>query len=81
MAKSGYGEKHPGHPTKGEHKEDSQNSGHSVVGETTLSGAVGSLHRQHPIQYDDHGPHHGSDHHVRHAPAVMPNKSHPYNKG
>lgn len=37
-------------------------------GNTKLSHAVKELHDQHPIHYSDHGPHHGTDHHVRHEP-------------
>jgi hypothetical protein len=33
-----------------------------------LRGAVTELHAQHPIAHDDHGPHHGTDHHLRHEP-------------
>lgn len=33
-----------------------------------LSGAVRELKGQHPIAYHDHGPHHGTNHHVRHQP-------------
>ena len=33
-----------------------------------LRGAVQELGRQHPIKHDDHGPHHGTDHHIRHMP-------------
>lgn len=33
-----------------------------------LAGAVSELHKQHPIKYNDLGPHHGADHHVRHLP-------------
>lgn len=33
-----------------------------------LHGATKELERQHPIKYHDHGPHHGTDHHVRHEP-------------
>lgn len=31
-----------------------------------LRHAVGELHKQHPIKHHDHGPHHGTDHHIRH---------------
>lgn len=33
-----------------------------------LSHAVRELHEQHPIAHYDHGPHHGTDHHIRHEP-------------
>lgn len=33
-----------------------------------LSGAMKELKGQHPIAYSDHGPHHGTAHHVRHEP-------------
>lgn len=33
-----------------------------------LSHAKHELHKQHPIPYHDHGPHHGTDHHIRHKP-------------
>ena len=32
----------------------------SVVGNTKLSHAVEHLHAEHPIKYDDLGPHHGA---------------------
>ncbi len=45
-------------------------SGHSpaMADDSGLAGAVAELHEQHPIKYDDLGPHHGKDHHVRHLP-------------
>ena len=33
-----------------------------------LRGATKELHDQHPIGYADRGPHHGTDHHLRHMP-------------
>lgn len=33
-----------------------------------FSGAVAELQSQHPIAHHDHGPHHGTDHHIRHKP-------------
>lgn len=33
-----------------------------------LKGAVEHLHSEHPVAYHDHGPHHGTDHHIRHEP-------------
>lgn len=33
-----------------------------------LSGAMRELREQHPIEHHDHGPHHGTDHHMRHEP-------------
>jgi hypothetical protein len=33
-----------------------------------LRGAVTELAKQHPIAHDDHGPHHDTDHHLRHEP-------------
>lgn len=33
-----------------------------------LRGAVNELREQHPIEHHDHGPHHGTDHHMRHEP-------------
>lgn len=33
-----------------------------------LSHAMKELHEQHPIAHHDHGPHHGTDHHLRHEP-------------
>lgn len=33
-----------------------------------LAGAVGELKSQHPHEYHDHGPHHGTSAHVRHQP-------------
>lgn len=46
-----------------------------------LHHAVRELHEQHPIEYHDHGPHHGTDHHVRHKPHVVPNTSHHHHRG
>ncbi len=46
-----------------------------------LHGAVQELNRQHPHDYTDHGPHHGTSEHIRHAPAVMANSKHPYVRG
>lgn len=37
-------------------------------GETHIKHAVRELHEQHPIHHSDHGPHHGTDHHIRHQP-------------
>ena len=31
-----------------------------------LRGATRELHKQHPIAYHEHGPHHGTTHHIRH---------------
>jgi len=33
-----------------------------------LRGATRELKAQHPIEHHDHGPHHGTDHHIRHEP-------------
>ncbi len=44
------------------------------AGGNSLRQATGELKSQHPIEYHEHGPHHGTDHHVRHAPAVKPNR-------
>src|SRR5258708_23801501 len=41
---------------------------HGHVGSTSLSHAVGELHKQHPHKYHEHGPHHGTTDHVRHEP-------------
>lgn len=30
-----------------------------------LGHAMDELHSQHPIEHHDHGPHHGTDHHIR----------------
>lgn len=46
-----------------------------------LRGAVQHLHSEHPIRYDDHGPHHGGMDHERHRPAVAANAEHPFGKG
>ena len=35
---------------------------------STLSGAMSELKDSHPVQYYDHGPHHGTAHHRRHEP-------------
>lgn len=40
----------------------------SLVGETGLKSAVDDLYKQHPQGYDSHGPHHGTQDHVRHQP-------------
>lgn len=40
----------------------------SVVGETSLGGAMKELAHQHPIHHDDLGPHHHDESHVRHMP-------------
>ena len=42
--------------------------GGSHVGHTHLSHAMKELHEQHPIEHHDHGPHHGTSHHIRHEP-------------
>lgn len=36
-----------------------------------FSGAVAELQSQHPIPHHDHGPHHGTTHHIRHKPMSM----------
>lgn len=33
-----------------------------------LRHAMSHLHEQHPIEHYDHGPHHGTTHHIRHMP-------------
>jgi hypothetical protein len=40
----------------------------SAVGEHSLGAAIGELHAQHPKKYNDLGPHHGGDSHMRHMP-------------
>lgn len=45
-----------------------------------LRAATRELHEQHPHEYYDHGPHHGTSEHIRHAPAVMPNGKHPFGR-
>jgi hypothetical protein len=45
-----------------------------------LRGAIQELGAQHPHAYHDHGPHHGTSEHRRHARAVNPNPSHPYGR-
>lgn len=45
-----------------------------------LEHAVKELHEQHPMEYHDHGPHHGTDHHMRHEPHVKPNREHEYHR-
>ena len=37
-------------------------------GNDPLAGAIAELHAQHPIDYDDLGPHHGGNTHIRHEP-------------
>jgi hypothetical protein len=41
-----------------------------------LKGAVDELLKQHPIAHHDHGPHHGTDHHIRHQPLHGLHSSH-----
>ncbi len=36
-----------------------------------FSGASAELKAQHPIAHYDHGPHHGTAHHIRHKPMKM----------
>ena len=36
-----------------------------------FSNAVAELHAQHPHAHYDHGPHHGTTHHIRHKPYKM----------
>ena len=43
-----------------------------------LSEATAHLRSEHPTKHDDIGPHHGGNDHVRHSPAVAPNRGHPY---
>lgn len=50
-----------GQPTDG-----MKHGGHA--GDSSMAGAVRELKEQHPIEYHDHGPHHGHDHHIRHEP-------------
>lgn len=70
------------HKTKGEKRERPHTAGPgrtspadmrgaqegSPTDHNPLTHAVKELHEQHPIRHDDHGPHHGHDHHVRHEP-------------
>lgn len=45
-----------------------------------LHGATKELKEQHPIEYHDHGPHHGTDHHVRHMPLHGMKPTHGYGR-
>lgn len=45
-----------------------QSDSGSVVGNTKLSHAVEHLRAEHPIRYDDLGPHHGSSEGTKHMP-------------
>ncbi len=38
---------------------------------STLGSCVASMASDHPIAHYDHGPHHGTTHHQRHAPVDM----------
>jgi len=49
--KAGYGRNESGHQT---------HAPGTAAGESSLSGAVGELHKQHPHPYTDHGPFHSS---------------------
>lgn len=45
----------------------------SMVGnemKADLAGAMSELRTQHPVGYDERGPHHGGTSHVRHEPVV-----------
>ncbi len=65
--KSGHAKPAPAASPGGEKKADMKGA---IGGSPTdgLSGAVSELKRQHPIAHHDHGPHHGTDHHIRHEP-------------
>jgi hypothetical protein len=48
-------------------------AGHNIppggaAGSHSLSEAVADLHKQHPIKWNDLGPHHGGTTHIRHQP-------------
>jgi hypothetical protein len=53
------------------------------VGETSLSSAIGELHKQHPHpqdqRSDQRGPFHGGDEHCRHIPVIKSNSG-PYSR-
>ena len=44
------------------------NADSGMVGQTTLTPAVQELNSQHPQKWDDLGPHHFTNDHVRHKP-------------
>jgi hypothetical protein len=61
--KSGHEKPAPAAPPGNERKADMKGA---LDGGGDLGGAVRELHKQHPYEYDDHGPHHGTDDHIRH---------------
>lgn len=57
------------HEAGAERKPDMKGAlGGSPEDGSVLHGAVKHLHSEHPIAHDDHGPHHGGSHHIRHEP-------------
>ena len=64
MKKAGTG---TGNAIGNETKADMRGAG-IMGGESSLGGAVAHLRSEHPIAYDDHGPHHGGTEHIRHEP-------------
>jgi hypothetical protein len=64
--KSSGGKAHEAGPEK---KADTKGALHGEpTDKNPLHGAMKELKHQHPIPYHDHGPHHGTSHHVRHEP-------------
>jgi hypothetical protein len=76
MNRSEGAEPHSGHkapaPAAGVGNEMKADMKGALMGEpedkNPLRSASHELKAQHPIEYHDHGPHHGTDHHVRHEP-------------
>lgn len=64
MAKYGNQERDMSGPKGGETTKEVS------MGSNPLAGAVAELHKQHPHNYDDLGPHQGTMDHVRHKPVV-----------
>lgn len=69
MPKSGH---RPPAPAAGVGNETKADVAGALMGQPTdknpLAGAMRELHDQHPHDYCDHGPHHGTSEHVRHMP-------------
>lgn len=58
--KSGHSAPAPAAGVGGEGKANTSGAG--------IGGASAELRKQHPIAHHDHGPHHGTTHHIRHEP-------------
>lgn len=60
---------HGGSEVGGESKADMKGAlGGSPEDKNPLRGATRELHSQHPHEYHEHGPHHGTRDHIRHEP-------------